>query len=258
MLLVGGSTRMPMVRAMIRQLSGKEPDTSVAADEAVAHGAALRAGLLLAERRAGPPRSRSRTSIRTAWAWWASIPRPAAAATASSSPAIRRIPVTAKRTFKTQKANQQSILVQIVEGESPSPDDCTPIGRCTIRELPPNLPAQSPVDVLLPLRAQRAAEGPRHASPTPRRQVETEFVRENGLTKEHLDGWRSIRQRGRADGVSVIHPCSRALRGEGIMQVSDARARSVHERDHVPCRGIVLVQRLLIAGPREVRTPPAM
>ena len=50
-LLVGGSTRMPMVHDMLREISGKEPDASVAADEAVAHGAALRAGLLLAERR---------------------------------------------------------------------------------------------------------------------------------------------------------------------------------------------------------------
>ncbi len=53
-LLVGGSTRMPMVRAMLQQLSGKPPDASVAADEAVAHGAALHAGLLLARRDGRP------------------------------------------------------------------------------------------------------------------------------------------------------------------------------------------------------------
>ena len=43
-LLVGGSSRMPMVREMLQQLSGKLPDASVAADEAVAHGAALQPG----------------------------------------------------------------------------------------------------------------------------------------------------------------------------------------------------------------------
>ena len=53
-LLVGGSTRMPMVRTMLQDLSGKEPDASVAADEAVAHGAALHAGLLL-DRQQGRP-----------------------------------------------------------------------------------------------------------------------------------------------------------------------------------------------------------
>ena len=77
------------------------------------------------------------------------------------------LPVTAKRIFKTSKANQHSILVQIVEGESPSADDCTPIGRCSVRHLPAPLPARSPVEVQLSLRGQWAAEGPRDACPTP-------------------------------------------------------------------------------------------
>ncbi len=54
-LLVGGSTRMPMVREMLRRLSGMEPDDSVAADEAVAHGAALQASLILARQQGLPP-----------------------------------------------------------------------------------------------------------------------------------------------------------------------------------------------------------
>ncbi|MCE9557244.1 MAG: Hsp70 family protein, partial [Planctomycetes bacterium] len=47
LLLVGGSSRMPQVHAMLRQESGLEPDRSLAADEAVAHGAAIYAGYLL-------------------------------------------------------------------------------------------------------------------------------------------------------------------------------------------------------------------
>src|SRR5437868_11043307 len=46
-LLVGGSSRMPAVLEMLRELSDKEPDCSVSPDEAVAHGAALHAGLIL-------------------------------------------------------------------------------------------------------------------------------------------------------------------------------------------------------------------
>ena len=48
-LLVGGSTRMPMVAEMLRRLSGKEPDRSLSPDEAVAHGAALYAAMLMGE-----------------------------------------------------------------------------------------------------------------------------------------------------------------------------------------------------------------
>ena len=50
-LLVGGATRMPMVRRMIERLSGRHLDTSVDPDEAVALGAAILADL---ETRAGP------------------------------------------------------------------------------------------------------------------------------------------------------------------------------------------------------------
>src|SRR5262249_36666329 len=38
-LLVGGATRMPMIRGMLRNLTGKEPEASVSPDEAVALGA---------------------------------------------------------------------------------------------------------------------------------------------------------------------------------------------------------------------------
>ncbi len=48
-LLVGGSTRMPMVVEMLRKLSGMEPDHTVHPDEAVARGAALYAAYLLAK-----------------------------------------------------------------------------------------------------------------------------------------------------------------------------------------------------------------
>ncbi len=188
-LLVGGSTRMPMIRDMLRELSGKAPDASVAADEAVAHGAALRAGLLLAESLGEPPAfsiqnvnshslgvvgtdrltNRRRNGIL--------IPR--------NTP----LPVTGKRTFTTSKAAQKSILVQIVEGESPSADDCTEIGKCTVRDLPPNLPMNSPVDVLFHYEPNGRLQV-KVTVPKTDRTVETEIVRENSLSKEHMDGWR--------------------------------------------------------------------
>ena len=52
-LLVGGSTRMPMVARMLKELTAIEPDRMVNPDEAVARGAALYAGHLLAERSRG-------------------------------------------------------------------------------------------------------------------------------------------------------------------------------------------------------------
>merc|ERR1712190_564115 len=45
-LLVGGSTRMPMVSSVVKEVYGKEPSKAVNPDEAVAMGAAIQAGVL--------------------------------------------------------------------------------------------------------------------------------------------------------------------------------------------------------------------
>jgi len=47
--LVGGSTRMPAVSDLVRELTGKEPNKGVNPDEVVAVGAALQAGVLKGE-----------------------------------------------------------------------------------------------------------------------------------------------------------------------------------------------------------------
>ncbi|MEV0456126.1 molecular chaperone DnaK [Catellatospora methionotrophica] len=48
-ILVGGSTRMPAVTDLVKQLTGKEPNKGVNPDEVVAVGAALQAGVLKGE-----------------------------------------------------------------------------------------------------------------------------------------------------------------------------------------------------------------
>ena len=188
-LLVGGSTRMPMVRKMLEDLSGKQPDTSVAADEAVAHGAALHAGLLLAERDGQPAKFAIKNVNSHSLGVVGTDPQTGRRRNGILIPRNTPLPVTARRTFNTKQADQKSILVQIVEGESPSADDCTQIGKCTVRDLPPNLPAQSPVEVLFHYEPNGRLRV-RVQVPGTDRQVESQIVRENSLSKEHLDGWR--------------------------------------------------------------------
>jgi molecular chaperone DnaK len=99
------------------------------------------------------------------------------------------LPITAKRVFRTQKANQSSILVQIVEGESASPDDCTQIGQCVVRNLPRGLAPQTPIDVIF-----EYMENGRlviHVSVGGSGTVlQHEITRDNSLTQEQLDAWR--------------------------------------------------------------------
>ena len=188
-LLVGGSTRMPMVHKMLRELSGKEPDASVAADEAVAHGASLHAGLQLAKSQGQSGTFAIKNVNSHSLGVVGTDPQTKRRRNGILIPRNTSLPVTGKRVFKTSKANQKSILVQIVEGESPSADDCTQIGKCSVADLPPNLAAQSPVAVLFHYETNGRLKV-RVTVPGTDRQVETEIVRENSLSKEHLDGWR--------------------------------------------------------------------
>ncbi len=188
-LLVGGSTRMPMVRRMLAELSGKEPDASVAADEAVAHGAALRTGLVLAQQRGKRGGFRIKNVNSHSLGVVGTDPQTGRKRNGILVPRNTPLPVTARRVFKTSKRNQRSILVQIVEGESLAAEECSQIGRCTVRDLPRDLPPQSPVEVLFQYKPDGRLKV-RVNVPGAAREVETEIVRENSLSKEHLDGWR--------------------------------------------------------------------
>ncbi|MFT5526416.1 MAG: molecular chaperone DnaK [Pirellulaceae bacterium] len=188
-LMVGGSTRMPAVAQMLEGLSGKEPDRSVSPDEAVAHGAALHAGILLSKFRGENPAFRIKNVNSHSLGIVATDSKTKRPRNAILIPRNTPLPVTAKRVFKTQKANQQSIKVQIVEGESASPDDCSEIGKCTVRDLPDNLPAQTPIEVRFKyeengrLTVTVQVGGSDNA-------LRHEIARENSLTQDQLDSWR--------------------------------------------------------------------
>lgn len=186
-LLVGGSSRMPAVRQALQQLSGREPDCSVSPDEAVAHGAALHAGLLLDRNRGEVPLFRIKNVNSHSLGVVATDPETRRPRNAILIPRNTPLPATATRVFRTQKPGQKSVLAQIIEGESPSPADCSQIGKCSLRQLPEGLPPATPVEVTfryadngrLTVRVQVAG-----------RQVQHEIQRENSLTNEQLDSWR--------------------------------------------------------------------
>ncbi|MDX1946834.1 MAG: Hsp70 family protein [Pirellulaceae bacterium] len=188
-LLVGGSSRMPAVVEMLRHLSGKEPDCSVSPDEAVAHGAALHAGLLLAFHEGKSPSFHIRNVNSHSLGVVAMDAKTRRPRNAILIPRNTPLPVVARRVFKTQKAGQKSILVQIVEGESLSPDDCSQLGKCSVRNLPPDLPAQTAIEVRFRYEENGRLTVMVNVEGTSK-QLKHEITRENTLTKDQLDSWR--------------------------------------------------------------------
>ena len=188
-LLVGGSTRMPCVASELKRVSGKEPMQSISPDEAVAFGAAIRAGLILDQQQGKKPGIRIKNVNSHSLGVIGIDGETKRPRNGIVIPRNTPLPVVAKRIFRTTKENQRSILVQIVEGESNNPADCSQIGKCTVAELPLNLAAKTPIEVrfkyeengrlTVVVQVQGAKNFLRH-----------EMSRENSLTREQMDGWR--------------------------------------------------------------------
>ena len=155
----------------------------------MAHGAALQAGLILAKRDGRAANFSIRNVNSHSLGVVGVDPQTRRHRNGIVIPRNTPLPVSAKREFKTAKVGQRSILVKIVEGESPSADDCTPIGRCAVADLPAGLPARSPVDVIFNYQSDGRLKVRVHV-PQTNLQLETEIVRENGLSKQHMDAWR--------------------------------------------------------------------
>ena len=126
--LVGGSTRMPMVQAMVRTLVPLEPCQSVNPDEVVAIGAAVQAGILTGELRDLMLNDVSPLSLGLE-----TIGGVMKVLIARNTP----IPVRKSDVFSTSEANQNSVEIHVLQGERQMASDNKSLGRFRLSGIPP-------------------------------------------------------------------------------------------------------------------------
>ena len=188
LLLVGGATRMPMVQRMLAEESGLTPDRSLSPDEAVAHGAAIYAGLLL---RQGPEGLRG-LSVRNVNSHTLGVlgidPETRLTRRRVMIPRNTPLPASITRKFQTSKDGQKDVMIPVVEGGTDTGEGCTHIGRLAVTDLPPDLPVGTPVKVAF-LYGQDGRLTVQATLPAAGREAQLTLERASGMSDEEFQTW---------------------------------------------------------------------
>lgn len=158
-LLVGGSTRVPLVRTHLEEIFGFPPECSINVDECVAMGAALHAGIAMLRQNPEAVTAGIRTGIQdinltdvcnhSYGTICAPIDKETGRRVVQNRIILKKntpLPCEATQTFYTVSEGQKRVEVMITQGEDADPAYVNKIATHGF-ELPPDRPAERPIKV---------------------------------------------------------------------------------------------------------------
>lgn len=159
-LLVGGSTRMPMVHRMLEEVTGRQPDDSLDPDQVVAHGAAIFAAVRAAQADVKRFAMNDRVKKQLSEVEVIDVNSHSLGIAIMSKrqqqkmnyimiPKNTKLPHAASKVFGLSKPGQTSVRVKVLEGEAPEASANIQIGECVVHDLPGDLAVHAPVQVRL-------------------------------------------------------------------------------------------------------------
>lgn len=136
--LVGGSTRIPAVQALVKDYTGKEPNQSVNPDEVVAVGAAVQAGVL-----AGEVKDIVLLDVTPLTLGIETL----GGVMTALVPRNTTIPVSKSQVFSTAENNQTAVDISVLQGERPMAKDNKSLGMFRLDGIPPAMRGLPQIEV---------------------------------------------------------------------------------------------------------------
>lgn len=136
--LVGGSTRIPAVQALVKDYTGKEPNQSVNPDEVVAVGAAIQAGVLAGEVKDIVLLDVTPLTLGIETLGGVATPL---------VPRNTTIPVSKSQVFSTAENNQTAVDIHVLQGERPMAKDNKSLGMFRLDGIPPAMRGLPQIEV---------------------------------------------------------------------------------------------------------------
>ncbi len=179
--LVGGSTRIPKVRALVKELFHREPHTDLNPDEVVALGAAVQANIL-----GGGSEATENMLLLDVTPLSLGI-EVAGGVTDKIILRNSTIPASATQFYTTQVDGQANVAIHVLQGERELAKDCRSLARFDLKSIPPMAAGIPRVEVKFLI----DANGILHVSAREQRsgkEAEIQVQPSYGLTDEQVEG----------------------------------------------------------------------